>query len=69
MFNPAKPRPPSGPASAFVVPTEIRGARSDIWTEAGRAIELAYCDRARIGLVVRVAVAIAVVVCVAGTLR
>jgi hypothetical protein len=49
-------RPSEDRASAFVGPTELRGSQPDIWTEAGRAIELAYRRPAPMDQAVRVAV-------------
>ncbi len=62
MFDTAKRRVPAGSASAFVFLTGRRSPQSDIWTEAGHAIELAHREPAPIGFVVRVAIGIAVVV-------
>lgn len=62
MFDTTKPRTPAGPASAFVVPTERRASRPDIWAEAGHAIEVAYGEPAPIGRALRLAIAIALVV-------
>ena len=62
MFDRAKPRTPVGSASAFVLSSEPRGSRSDIWADAGQAIELAHRQGAPIGQAARVAVAIVLVV-------
>jgi hypothetical protein len=61
MFDTTKPRVPLGTASAFVVSSDIRGVPPDIWAEAGHSIELAYCEPAPMGPVVRAAVSIAVI--------
>ena len=67
-----KPRAPAGSVSAFVAPTELRESRSDIWSEAGRAIELAYREPAPMSQAARIAVALALVMaaklCSAGAL-
>jgi hypothetical protein len=65
MFGTTKHHPSEGPASDFGVPTELRGSQPDIWTEAGRAIELAYRQPAPMDRAVRVAVAVAIAVAAA----
>jgi hypothetical protein len=66
MFDTTKHRPSDDPASAFVGPTELRGSQPDIWTVAGRVIELAYRRPAPMHQAVRVAVAVAIAVAVLG---
>ena len=53
MFDTTKDRPSEGPAS---------GSRPDIWTEAGRAIELAYRQPAPMDQAVWVAVPVTIAV-------
>jgi hypothetical protein len=56
MFGTKKPQAGAGSTSAFVSPSERSG--SDIWAEAGNAIELAYRPPAPVGQAIRVAVAV-----------
>lgn len=62
MLDTTNPRAPAGSASAFVAQTKLQGSRSDVWSEAGRAIELAYRGPAPMSQAVRIAVALALVV-------
>jgi hypothetical protein len=62
MFGTTKRETPASSRSAFVAPSEVRG--SDIWAQAGRAIELAYREPAPISQTVRVAVAVALLLAV-----
>jgi hypothetical protein len=62
MFDTTMHRALSGAASAFIAPTGVRGNRPGIWAETGHAIELAYCQPAPMGPVVRVAVVIGAIV-------
>ena len=59
MFETTNLRPPAASASAFVAATEAQGSGSDIWTDAGRAIELAYCHPSPISQVMRISVVVA----------
>jgi hypothetical protein len=67
MFDTTKYRPSEDPGSAFLGPTEPRGSQPDIWTEAGRAIELAYRQPAPVGQAeaVRRTVAVALAIAIA----
>jgi hypothetical protein len=62
MSATARLRSLAGSASAFVVPTEMRVPRSDIWAEVGRAVELAYREPTPVGQAAGRAVAVALVV-------
>jgi hypothetical protein len=67
MLDTGQNRPSDDPASAFVGPTELRGSQPAIWTEAGRAIELAYRQPAPAGQAeaVRGTVAVALAIAMA----
>lgn len=62
MFDIAKPRVSSNIVSIFLTPNAPGDSRFDIWTGAGRELEPTCCTPLPIGLVVRTAIALALVV-------
>jgi hypothetical protein len=62
MLDTRKSQAPSGFASVFVAPAELRGSGFDIWAEASCATELAYREPASMNQAVRVAVVVTLVV-------
>jgi hypothetical protein len=62
MSETLKTRPAAGSASAFVVQSEVPSPQTDMWSQAGAAIELAYRTPVPATRAGRVAIALALVV-------
>ena len=61
MFEIAKFQMPESATSAFMPSDASQDSRRDMWAEAGRSIELAYCGPLPIGMATRAVIALAIV--------
>jgi hypothetical protein len=64
MISPTEPQAQTGATSAFLAPAPHHDSRSDIWAEAGHAIEIAQRKADRPGFTTRTVIVLVMLVIV-----